>query len=53
MELIPGLGLQLHPHTCDFTGRRQLEILGIVVDTSRALFLLSEAKLSNIETQAR
>jgi hypothetical protein len=47
------LGLRLHPTKSDFTGRRALEILGILVDTRRALFLLSPAKLRKLEVAAR
>lgn len=51
--LFSALGLQLRPDKCDFSGSRQLDILGILVDTERALFLLSKKKLSKIELQAR
>jgi ribonuclease HI len=47
------LGLWLHPTKCDFSGRRELEILGILVDTRRAMFLLSPTKLRKLETAAR
>jgi hypothetical protein len=39
------LGLWLHPTKCDFVGKRELEVLGILVDTKRKMFLLSPAKL--------
>lgn len=52
-ELFGRLGLQLHHDKCNFAGRRQLEILGIVVDTERALFLLRPRKLAKVERQAR
>lgn len=47
------LGLTLHPHKCDFSGQQNLEIVGIVVDTAQALFVLSAPKLAKIENQAR
>ena len=52
-DLFRKLGLLLHPRKCDFSGSKRVEILGIVVDTEKALFLLSAAKLSKIEVQAR
>lgn len=52
-SLFTRLGLALHPDKCDFGGKRQLEILGIVVDTDRALFVLSPAKLRKVEGHAR
>jgi Reverse transcriptase (RNA-dependent DNA polymerase) len=51
--LFARLGLALHPTKCDFTGSRSLEILGILVDTSRAQFLLSPAKLRKVEGAAQ
>jgi hypothetical protein len=46
------LGLSMHPTKCDFTGARALEILGILVDSERAQFLLSPAKLRKVEGAA-
>jgi hypothetical protein len=40
-SLFRRLGLWLHPTKSDFTGWRALEILGIFVDTRRAIFRLS------------
>jgi hypothetical protein len=51
--LLRPLGLWLLPTKSDFTGRRALEILGILVETRRALFLLSPAKLRKSEVAAR
>ena len=53
IALFAKLGLLLHPHMCDFSGSRRLEILGIVVDSEKELFLLSVSKLVKIEVQAR
>lgn len=53
MELFSRLGLQEHPNKCEITVRHQLEILGIVVNTSRALFPLGAAKRAKFRTQAR
>jgi hypothetical protein len=47
------LRLWLHPTKCDFVGKRKLEVLGTLVDTKRAMFLLSLAKLRNMENAAR
>jgi Reverse transcriptase (RNA-dependent DNA polymerase) len=52
-SLFARLGLTLHPTKCDFVGSRALEILGIMVDTRRAQFLLSPAKLRKVEGAAR
>jgi hypothetical protein len=52
-SLFARLGLSLHPTKCDFSGTKSLEILGILVDTARARFLLSPAKLRKVETAAR
>jgi Reverse transcriptase (RNA-dependent DNA polymerase) len=38
-ELFRRLGLWLHPTKCDFSGQRALEVLGILVDTQRKMFL--------------
>jgi hypothetical protein len=43
--LFARLGLTLHSTKCNFAGSRALKILGILVDTCRAQFLLSPAKL--------
>ena len=53
VALFERLGLLLHPCKCDFSSSTRLEILGIVVDTRKAMMLLSAAKLSKIELQAR
>ena len=53
LELFRKLGLLLHLCKCNLSGSKRVEILGIVVDTEKALFLLSAAKLSKIEIQAR
>ena len=53
VALLERLGLLLHPRKCDFSGSTRLEILGIVLDTRKAMLLLSAAKLSKIELQAR
>ncbi len=52
-SLFARLGLTLHPTKCDFVGSRSLEILGILVDTRRAQFLLSPEKLRKVEGAAR
>lgn len=51
--LFSRLGLSMHPTKTDFSGKQALEILGIVVDTSSARFLLSPEKLRKVETGAR
>lgn len=53
IALFARLGLLLHPHKCDFSGSRRLEIFGIVVDSEKEMFLLSVANLAKIEFQAR
>jgi Reverse transcriptase (RNA-dependent DNA polymerase) len=52
-ELFGKLGLKLHPTKTDFQGKRALELLGIVVDTRRQLYLLSPSKLAKISEAAR
>jgi hypothetical protein len=52
-SLFRRLGLWLHPTKCDLSGQRELEILGILVDTRRAMFILSPVKLRKLETAAR
>jgi hypothetical protein len=47
-QLFARLGLTLHPTKCGFAGSRSLEILGILVDTRRAEFLLSPSKLRRV-----
>jgi hypothetical protein len=47
------LGVWLHPTKIDFSGKRALEILGILVNTRRLMFLLSPGKLRKVETAAR
>ena len=47
------LGLSLHRGMCDFSGTRRLEILGILVGTERAMFVLSAEKLRKVEQEAR
>ena len=44
IALFAKLGLLLHTHKCDFSGSRRLEILGIVVDSKKELFLLGVSK---------
>jgi hypothetical protein len=51
--LFARLGLTLHPTKSNFAGSRALEILGILVDTRRAQFLLSPEKLRKIEGAAQ
>jgi hypothetical protein len=50
--LFARLGLTLHPTKSNVVGSRALEILGILVDTRRAQFLLSLEKLRKIEGAA-
>jgi Reverse transcriptase (RNA-dependent DNA polymerase) len=52
-ELFGKLGLKLHPTKTDFQGKYALELLGIVVDTRRQLYLLSPSKLAKISQAAR
>jgi ribonuclease HI len=52
-SLFARLGLTLHPTKCDFAGSQSLEILGILVDTRRAQFLLAPEKLRKVEGAAR
>jgi hypothetical protein len=49
--LFNDLGLSLHPRNTDCTGKQALELLGIVVDTRRQLFLLSPEKLQKVSSQ--
>lgn len=51
--LFTKLGLTLKPEKCVFDGRTRLEILGILVDTTAAQFLLPPTKVSKIERAAR
>jgi hypothetical protein len=51
-ELFGKLGLKLHPTKTDFKGKDALELLGIVVDTRRQLYLLSPSKLAKISQAA-
>ena len=53
VALFAKLGLLLHPQKCDFSGSRRLEILEIVMDSKKELFLLSVSKLAWIEVPAR
>jgi hypothetical protein len=39
-SMFADLGLKLHPTKTDFSGKHALELLGIVVDTRRQLYLL-------------
>jgi hypothetical protein len=50
--LLRRLCLWLHPTKSDLSGKRRLEILGILVDTRRTMFLLSTGKLRKVETAA-
>jgi ribonuclease HI len=52
-RLFTELGLSLHPTKTDFSGKQALELLGIVVDTRRQLYLLSPEKLRKIASAAR
>jgi hypothetical protein len=52
-SLFADLGLKLHPTKTDFSGKHALELLGIVVDTRRQLYLLSPEKLRKISQAAR
>jgi hypothetical protein len=47
------IGLWLHPTKCEFLGQRELDVFGILVNTRRAMFLLSPGKLCKLETAAR
>jgi hypothetical protein len=51
--LFARLGLALHPTKCDFSGAQSLEILGILVNTRPAKFLLSAQKLRKVEVAAQ
>ena len=53
LALFERLGPLLHPRKCDFLCSTRLEILGIFVDTRKKMLLLSAAKLSKTELQAR
>jgi hypothetical protein len=52
-ELFGKLGLKLHPTKTDLQGMHALELLGILVDTRRQLYLLSPSKLAKISQAAR
>lgn len=47
------LGLTLHPNKCVFEGRTRFEILGILVDTTAAKFLLPPRKIVALQSAAR
>jgi hypothetical protein len=47
------LGITIHPKNSDFSGKTALELLGIVVDTQRKLYLLSPEKNYKISRAAR
>jgi hypothetical protein len=47
--LLSRLGLFLYPTKCDFSGSQSLGILGILVDTRCAQFLLYPEKLRKVE----
>jgi hypothetical protein len=47
------LGLWLHLAKLDFTGRRALDILGILVDTRHALLILFPLNLGKLQVAAR
>jgi Reverse transcriptase (RNA-dependent DNA polymerase) len=51
--LFTDLGLSLHPTKTDTTGKKALELLGIVIDTRRQLYLLSPEKLLKISAAAK
>jgi hypothetical protein len=52
-ELFSRLGLTLHPTKSHFEGSRAPEILGILVDTRRARYLLSPEKLLKVYSAVR
>lgn len=53
MELLfKKLGLSLKPSKCHFEGCSSLEILGIMVDTNAAMFLLPPKKMAKIAASA-
>lgn len=37
-DMFGKLGISIHPRKCDFTGSRRIEVLGILIDTERAMF---------------
>jgi Reverse transcriptase (RNA-dependent DNA polymerase) len=47
------LGLWLRPKKCEFSGQRELEVLGRLVNTRRAMLLISPGKLRKLEIAAR
>ena len=51
--LFEKLGLTLKPEKCVFEGRTRLEILGILVDTVSAQFLLPPKKVVKLQNSAR
>lgn len=51
--LFEKLGLTLKSEKCDFTGKKLLEILDILVDTEKEMFLLPPSKGGWIEGRAR
>jgi hypothetical protein len=52
-ELFGKLGLKLNPTKTDFQGKHASELLGILVDTRRQLYLLPPSKLAKISQAAR
>jgi hypothetical protein len=52
-SMLARLGLNLHPTQCNFVGSQSLEILGIMVGTRRARFLLPPPTLGKVERAAR
>jgi hypothetical protein len=52
-SLFEELGLKLLPSKIAFQGKNALDLLGIVVDTRRQLYLLSPSKLAKISQAVR
>ena len=51
-QLAERLGLSLHPIKQDFSGTQRLEILGIMVDSRKGTYTLSDTKLEKIRQSA-
>jgi hypothetical protein len=52
-NLFKSLGISLHTYKSDFAGRQELEMLGIMVDTQRELYLLLPDKIKKLSDASK
>lgn len=52
LSLASRLGVQIHQVKRDFSGTKELELLGILVDTKAGLYILSPTKLNKVRASA-